>query len=208
MSEPKKTAKELTPEEQMELRSLSDFSYDRIDGLRTTGCGWSAIVMLEDGRVEEVQTKEFQDRLRCNSIIDPIVSDLRKVHGKPHKVGDVIKNFEVEDGVFEGGKLANKVLDAEGEFRLVPEGDRNIISKCGNLAHALLMRKFTEIGLNSKEQVHQIIQEILGNRFYEHVEVGANLNLERLCALITREAVFGYNTVVLQQENINKKKEE
>ena len=101
---------------------------------------------------------------------------------------------------FEVGRVSNLVMDAKGPFRLVPEGDPHLASKCSLLAQALLKKKLTKMGYINNEQKDVVVNEILVNRFYEDVKIGDNNNLSKLLALCLEEAMHGYNVVELQQK--------
>lgn len=174
------------------MSERKDFSIELLDCLRTK-TGWTTTMILKDGRSEQVQSQELKDRLRFNDIMNPIVSALREVYGVQHKVGDSGVSFEV-------GRVSNLVMDAKGPFRLVPEGDPHLASKCSLLAQALLKKKLTKMGYINNEQKDVVVNEILVNRFYEDVKIGDNNNLSKLLALCLEEAMHGYNVVELQQK--------
>lgn len=184
------------------MTERKDFSFELLDCLRTNA-GWTTTMILEDGRTEQVQSQELKDRLGFNDIINPVVSALREVYGVQYKIGD---NGEI----FEGGRVTNLVMDAKGPFRLVPEGDPHLVSKCNQLALALLYKKLTKMGFVSNEQKDEVVQEILMNRFFEDVKIGDSNNLSKLLALCLEEAMYGYNTVEVQQKDkqVQNKKEQ
>lgn len=176
-----------------------DFSYKKIDDQRTK-VGLTATMVMVDGTLKQVQTQELKDRLRLNEIINPIVSALREVYGVQHSIGDTKVSSE-------GGRITDMVLDPSGPFRLVPEGDPHLTTKCFNLALALLKKELTKLGFVSNEEKDKVVKEVLENRFYEHVEDGNTDNLSKLLCLLLDESMQGYNAVELQQKEKKMKRE-
>ncbi len=146
------------------------------------------ITLGNQGRFDTIASQQYdvlRDRLKCNKIIDPMISAVRKKYGVPH-----------------ASKAPNFVPDDNGEFMLLPNWEDGYYLRSYCLyGSGYLDRYFDEKGITNEAQ-EQIVKLILVNRFHVNEDDHGLTNMEyhnnfnRLVMLSMVEGALGYDNAI------------
>ena len=191
MSEPKKTAKELTADEQMEQRLLATYNAldSKEDLMKQLGMeGMETII--RSGRYNYSSWIDANaERGDQNEIIGLCRDHLRKVYGMNCKLVEVTGDKQLSHQL---------VVDKNGPLRVVPvfEGHERT---CEAAARRKLESILNDEEYKMGEERDKLMSAILSKRYLD-VTGSKEENQSKIIQFIVEEAQIGYNSIIYSQE--------